>query len=321
MIIPHHHHASPYHLISSVVTTTAGGGGGGAVLVVSPSSPMANNNTEDESSITSTITASPVESPAEKYVSSSPTITSAARHIRVRKTVRFNEDCNESYDNASSSHGLYSEDCKQFWYSPRDFQHFKLSSKNEARHFVNADVTFSQHTNILSDFAYPSVIFRAYAACCHWCPLDDDNDNEDDYDETISNDDEHDIIDNNEDSSSTRLNPVLTVEEEQELQKWMQVATSRLGLERHICSDYGTDRSLRRRQVVLIAMDVAMDEEEEAARHGTVLDPQDKAELVKRACQEISRPSRLFAHVMACANYNANNSNYNYSSGFSSSCQ
>lgn len=316
MIIPHYH-ASPY-LISSVVTTTAEG------AVVSPSSPMrtssssSNSNREDESSITSTITASPVESPAEKAVATTTSASATTKNIRVRKTVRFNEDCNQSYDNASSSHGLYSEDCKQFWYSPRDFQNFKLSSKNAARHFVNADVAFSQQTNILSDYAYPSVVFRAYAACCHWCPLDNE---EEEYDQ----DDENDNIDDNADEdSSTRLNPVLTVEEEQELQKWMQVATSRLGLERHICSDYGTDRSLRRRQVVLIAMDVALGEEEDAARQGTVLDPSDKAELVKRACQEISRPSRLFAHVMACANYNANNHNntsYNYCTSSSSSCQ
>lgn len=174
-----------------------------------------------------------------------------------KKTVRFNEGDNEVYDNTT----VCKEDCRDLWYQAPDYKHFKAVTKYLAR-----EICQWEQLNRSSPYSYHRVLKRTYKACVT-CPFE-----------------------------TTCVQSVMTATEEKRLREWMQVSTSRLGLERQAIRDIAIDRSFRRQEIVDTVMEL---QDEVAARQGTAVDAHAQAEIMRRACEEISRTSRLFARCLA----------------------
>lgn len=169
---------------------------------------------EEDSSVSSTIAVVRFDQTKKDKLSSPAPVDSKP----LKKTVHFNEDDNQSYNNTQ----IYREDCQELWYNADDFAKFKASTKYLAREIGRCEKLYKS-----SPLSYQRVLKRTYAACCKSpCYNDDEN------------------------------SCVLTLEQEKHLQQWLQVSTSRLGLERVAIRAIAVDKSQRKRDLVVIILEL-----------------------------------------------------------------
>jgi hypothetical protein len=207
-----------------------------------------------------------------------------------KKSVSFDETRNISYRNMQN---MSSEECKRLWCSVQDALRFREATSGLAKQVARfEELDTSEHS-------YRRVMERTYEACCCCCQEESIGTNEDEP----SDDDESTAV-----SSS-----VLTTAGEQALEKWMDRATTRLGLEKRAIRLIAQDRSARRKCIIRTVLRIQREARSKAAASSsssssktttttTTTTPDERqAKLICSSCQAISRPSRLFAQVVAHA--------------------
>lgn len=131
-----------------------------------------------------------------------------------KKSVRFNLQQNESYDNTQ----ICEEDCKDLWYDSVDFKRFKRQQSELAKAIVNDERTASVRADSCS---YAKVVFRAHEVCR--CVVS----------ETYAGD-----------------GPILSQAEQGRLSACFRAFPDRFGLERWAVRSVARERSLRRQEMV-----------------------------------------------------------------------
>ena len=84
---------------------------------------------------------------------------------------------------------------------------------------------------------------------------------------------------------------ISTPSDRSHLQRWITAAPNRVGMEKWTARDMGKDRQVRRFEMVELVLDL-----QKSPPQGGDVD-----EIIRRICESISRPSRLFAQAMGHA--------------------
>jgi hypothetical protein len=216
----------------------------------------------DDSSITSTIDIAEANCGSLPLKSSSPTSSSSFKK-RQTKSVRFNEQDNQVYEVPGLTN---EEDCKTIWYQAHEYNHFKISIKNQALEFAK----LARRNNIYSPQpSYRGVLKQIYEACAQ-CT-----------NEAITGDKNNDI-----NTTMTSMTMEVIADEEMATIRW-------LGLERSAIPDIAEDRRSRRSLVTRTVLQV----QKESALFGGSWGGADASadESLRRASEEVTRTSRLFA--------------------------
>ena len=183
--------------------------------------------------------------------------------------VRFSATPPRCYDNRMMCQEDIRSEC---WLRPRDYKHFRLAALEASRQIIAVE----QRNR--APFSYQRVLERTCEACCQV------------LEETSSN------------------KPVLAPAEFVHLQRWFDVASSRIGLEKWSIRKIANDKSVRRQTL----NQVVRDEKQRASSFyhnyydsdNSDEDEQEKldaAEYLAETCARISRPSRLMARTLAIA--------------------
>jgi hypothetical protein len=146
------------------------------------------------------------------------------------------------------------QECKELWSTGAEMKQFKAQTA-----FIAREINRTEKVNA-APFSYQRVVLAAYDACCRMQV----------------------------DTNTSVLNEI----EGQHLHKWLNVATSRIGLERVCIREIAQDKYARRTHVVDAVLDVQCCLE--SRNH-------DGDELMRAASQAISRTSRQFARELAKA--------------------
>jgi hypothetical protein len=137
--------------------------------------------------------------------------------------------------------------------------HDVASFKSVTKNMVREIVLADDYNK--TQFSYKNMVRHAYEQCCK-CPA-----------ETDAN--------------------LLTKSEEEHLHQWTRIATNRLGLDAWTIRDIAYDRICRRRDILHVVLEI------QGMDCSSLITNDDKAEIIRRECQEISRGSRLFARHLA----------------------
>ena len=140
------------------------------------------------------------------------------------------------------------DELKERWYSSEEMRLFRSTTM-----FMAREISKSELRN-RAPFSYERVMRRTYDVCC----------------ETIFE----------------VASPPLSSDERKHLNRWSEVATSRLGLERYCVRSIQLDKMRRRRLLTEIVLGLDGDVDE--------TDP----DALSKACSRISRASRLFAQAV-----------------------
>jgi hypothetical protein len=215
-----------------------------------------------------------------------------------KKQVRFNEEQNQVHEQINNNSftanqnsmmmmimfNLQDEECipprkEELWYGPTEYRHFKTSTLKFAR-----EIALSEQLN-KAPCSYQRVMLRTYKTCCQ-C-----NEEPDENTETTTTT-ETEII------TSTTVG-VLTEQEARHLKRWMDVSTSRLGVEKLSLRHLARDRIHKRKEMMQLVFEI----QEMTTSNSSDIDDIDdlKAEFIRNTCLAISRGSRLFAMHMAIA--------------------
>jgi hypothetical protein len=168
----------------------------------------------------------------------------------------------ESRNISYSNTQMCREECKRLWCSAQEFLCFR-----EATTGIAKQVARFEEKNT-SEHSYRRVMERTYESCCQGMIEPSTNDG----------------------ISVT----VLTPGGEQALEQWLDCATTRLGLEKRAVRFIANDRYARRKKITKTVLRI-----QDACDASSYTQPERKAELLRLSSQAISRPSRLFAEVMA----------------------
>jgi hypothetical protein len=172
---------------------------------------------------------------------------------------------------------------EELWYGPTDYKNFKTSAANLAKEIIHSE------SGNKAPHSYHRVLLRTYKKCCQ-CHAEQNND-----------DDE-----NSETRNNVGVGGVLTEQEFKHLKRWMDVSTSRLGVEKLSLRHLARDRVHKRNEMMQLVFEIqemAMAVE----KVNSDIDDQDidindlKAEFIRNTCLAISRGSRLFALHMGMA--------------------
>jgi hypothetical protein len=171
----------------------------------------------------------------------------------VRKSVRFCEEDNEMYDNQV----MTKTQVKDLWYGPLDYRFFRSMALDASQH-----ITATEKRN-RAPYSYQRVLERAHAVCSAVI-----------VEPTSSLPTAH----------HQNATHVLDATDFLHLQRWLEVATSRLGLEKWSIRSIAADKVTRRHALT-----------------EAVLGPlyQHDAHALRAECERLSRPSRLFSHTLA----------------------
>ncbi|KAL7575665.1 hypothetical protein ACA910_011486 [Epithemia clementina (nom. ined.)] len=157
------------------------------------------------------------------------------------------------------------EELHSMWYSSKDFQAFKKEVCTAAKELIRFEKEACRQSG---KAAYGKVILRIFEACC--------NAQKDLYE-----------------IRPGQLSGALTSSDETQFQKWISVTPSRTGLERLASRRIYQDKSKRRAELIYTVLDIQ--------EYYQNMPFEDRAQLISNAAQEITRPSRLFAAYLACA--------------------
>jgi hypothetical protein len=162
------------------------------------------------------------------------------------------------------------EECHDLWYNDSDYKHFKHQIASIAKAIQR--VSSSARTPYSS---YERVVEHTYELCC--MPVSSGEQDED-----------------KEECQDTNKP---TKEDLCRLNHWAALATSRVGIVKWAVPTIGKKESMRRLDVV----DMVLSIQEDTANVIQQFQEADKQEFIRKCCQHISRPSRLFSAVMAQA--------------------
>lgn len=144
-----------------------------------------------------------------------------------------------------------SNDFNSSWYSPRDYKEFKAQAKDAANQIVHIEAKNR------APFSYQRVMENTFNSC-----LQAKNDSDE----------------------------ILAASDFVHLLRWIEVASSRCGLEKWSLGSISRDRSTRRKEITATVLSIQKND------CGSESD-----EFIRLSCENISRPSRLYAHIMAQA--------------------
>jgi hypothetical protein len=152
-----------------------------------------------------------------------------------------------------------SEECVERWYNANDYRDFKTIAQDASNQIVQIEARNR------AQFSYQRVLEHAFTACL------------------MTNNDVHEV---------------LPPSEFIHLQRWLEVATSRVGLEKWSIRRLSRDKSTRRREISKCVMNIQSSMRSE---DGVLCFDDDKVEFMRQSCVNLSRPSRLFAMTLASA--------------------
>jgi hypothetical protein len=152
-----------------------------------------------------------------------------------------------------------SEECVQRWYNAVEYRDFKTIAQDASNQIMQIEARNR------APFSYQRVLEHAFTACL------------------IAN---------------TDVNEVLPSSEFIHLQRWLEVATSRVGLEKWSIRKLSRDKSTRRRELAKTVMNLQSCMRSDT---GVLQFDNDKVEFMRQSCENLSRPSRLFAMTLASA--------------------
>lgn len=206
-----------------------------------------------------------------------------------KKRVRFSATPCRYYEN----HSLCAEDNRdECWYTPSELTGFRRDAAETAREIAAVE---RRHRG--APFSYQRVLERTLDACTEAAVVtkalgyDDDDDNDDSC-------------------------IVLSTTEQLHLQRWLGIASTRLGLERISIAKIGHEKLSRRRALHRLLRNEQRrnKQQQQPSSRGSVTEsdsdrdepPPERpdrndpaAERLREACARISRPSRRFARTMA----------------------
>jgi hypothetical protein len=162
------------------------------------------------------------------------------------KRVTFNISLNEKHDDEV----IYKEDCLNLWYNSSEYEYFKQSTLSAAKAIILAES--KNH----APCSYQRVFEHTHQLCRN----------------AISECDEYQNLS--------------TTEDRHRLNRWAEVAPSRVGMERWVVRSIAKSKSIRRFELV----DIVLSKQQT-----------DTQEVIRKSCEPISRPSRLFAVALAQA--------------------
>lgn len=149
---------------------------------------------------------------------------------------------------------MTADECKDLWYRVKDYKVFRAVALDSAQQIIRIEARNR------APYSYQRVMEMTYGACCQ---AYDDNDQ------------------------------VVPPSELVHLQRWLEVATSRCGLEKWAIRRIGRDKSHRRDEIADTVLQLQKVCNNEKNCHSD--------EFIRSSSAAISRPSRLFARIMAQA--------------------
>lgn len=282
------------------------------LAVVSEGDVHHQNDVSDDGSVSSTLTVERLNGTKKCLSDVDEEVSVSAR--KKKKTVTFDLDRNVQYDVPYITH----EELHQRWYEARAYREFKLHAKDSAGQIVQIELRNR------APYSYQRVLESTFAAC----------------------------VNNTIDDESSEILPASDMVH---VVRWVEVASSRCGLEKWALQNVSKDRSLRRRLLTNTVLSIqdqelsrmdANDSSSSLSSLSSMLVDSDNEEMmaaakapaanyrrnnrrtsmdetIRIACEKISRPSRLFATIMAQAmeqaeintrhNHNNNNNRTNNS--------
>jgi hypothetical protein len=153
---------------------------------------------------------------------------------------------------------LESEDNFQRWLSAKDYREFKSNAQDASNQIIRIEARNR------APYSYQRVMEHAFTACM---------------------------------LATRDIDEVLPPSEFIHLQRWLEVATSRCGLEKWSIRKVSRDKSSRRRELNKTVQNIQFSRR---SANGTIWD-HDSTEFLRISCENISRPSRLYARTLATA--------------------
>lgn len=221
----------------------------------------------DDGSVSSTFSIREQQEPGDKKKSEGSS-SSCNDHQRkynkksTKKSVKFDLDANEAYDNEV----MCKEECEFLWYESADYKYFRRSHKSNAKQIVKEN---NSSRNLSLVFSYKKVIDRIFRLCCG----------------SVS---EFDTFQN------LLLSSSIATADCQHLSQWLALDDSiHMGLEKFSVPIIAKERSYTRYEVV----DAVLDTQEDYS----LFSFDERAEIIRKTSETISRPGRLFAQAIAQA--------------------
>jgi hypothetical protein len=242
----------------------------------------------------------------------------SARLCSSSNSVSFAMHLNEVYENDK----MVKSELHELWYQPTEYQTFRAMALEASQQIIATE------KRNRAPHSYQRVLERTFAACCNYVDETSTDQNEDDMyndndeemsytDSTNSNDSGSNIelIFQQQDETikskqSVTIPSVLSVEDFVHLQRWLEVGSSRIGLEKWSIRTVSVTRSARRDAIMESIMSVQQQVQYATRFPSSKKDIHhkqkqqkwsDSAEFIRGTSERLSRPSCLFCLVMAQA--------------------
>jgi hypothetical protein len=230
--------------------------------------------------------------------------------------VTFATDLNEEYVNEI----MVKSELQELWYQPSDYQLFRTMALDASQQIIATE------KRNRAPHSYQRVLERTYEACCiHSASMNDMMENvvDDEEDHAVDDKAATTTISESENEQSLKSPKctaaighcsILSAEDFVHLQRWLEVGSSRIGLEKWSIRTISTSRSARRDTIVETIMSLQEENQFEGSikdvskcnrhmRHPSkqpeLLQNSDYAEFIRGTSERLSRPSCLFSCVMA----------------------
>ena len=247
-----------------------------------------------------------------RSIDNNNTRTTQQQQQHVKRVAFQHPKANKLYRNRSTCR----EECREQWYTANDYAQFKADAKLIATEIVKREkqqraAAVSASSSSKTTFSYQGILQRVLQAC-RTHP----------YNMSSGAYDDSDIHGDNTVGVSSSI---LTTTEQQHLQRWLDIATMRLGLEGMTIREIGRDRLHRRQHLQQVVLQAQADirrvakqqrkkqkQRQQPYRACVVHVPNNRnddlhrfsasqARHLQNVSQAVSQPSRLFAHEMARA--------------------
>lgn len=152
---------------------------------------------------------------------------------------------------------INAEEGKIRWYSPKDYRDFKALAHDASNQIIRIEARNR------APYSYQRVLEKVFDACV---------------------------------KANTDVEQVLPSSELIHLQRWLEVASSRCGLEKWSIRKISQDKSCRRKELASTVLSIQATMS--SSNHTTL---SDKNEFICISCENMSRPSRLYARTVAQA--------------------
>lgn len=243
------------------------------------------NEASSSSSPSSLLPPPPPSSSLEKHKNRSLKRRKKIKKRKKKKSVRFNLNANKEYND---DNGKIREDCKSFWYSSVDFKWFRHSNRCEARRINQVEFIHNMNNSNRSSFSYRAVVDQTYRMCY----------------EAKNNNNEYDDDDGS--SSSRFLNHYyMSIMEQlqQHLAEWIKMDSIHIGLEKLAVQNVVGEKVYQRTELIRFLRRVQKENEDVSIFQTTDRSRKnlERDEFIRRTCESITRPSRIFAEVMGRA--------------------